>query len=154
VYKTIQKTIQDLLSPMVLKFILKIGLGSIAFWVGVLWYFWGSFEHFILSYLTWIPWTWAKEIIAYIAAPFTGYMLIIITISTLTSLYSEDLLIALAKKHYPKQQIVGKSLYARFGYGNSTFDTSFCGVDGGAFSFASCSFFRTSGYALYLVNFA
>jgi hypothetical protein len=107
VYKTIQKTIQDLLSPMVLKFILKIGLGSIAFWVGVLWYFWGSFEHFILSYLTWIPWTWAKEIIAYIAAPFTGYMLIIITISTLTSLYSEDLLIALAKKHYPKQQIVG-----------------------------------------------
>jgi uncharacterized protein involved in cysteine biosynthesis len=101
---TIKKSLQDILSPMVLKFILKIGLSSIAIWITILWYFWGTFSSFITSFLSWIPWDWAKDSIAYVAAPFVGYTLIIVSIAILTSLYSEKLLIALAKKHYPKKQ--------------------------------------------------
>lgn len=103
---TIKRSLQDILSPDVLKFILKIGLGSIVIWVTILLFFWNSFENFVTSYLTWIPWEWAQETIAYIAAPFAAYTLIIITISILTSLYSETLLIALAKKHYPTQHAI------------------------------------------------
>ena len=103
---TIKKSLQDILSPTVFKFILKIGLGSIAIWVAILWYFWDSFESFVTSYLTWIPWEWMQDSIAYIAAPFVGYTLIMITISTLTSMYSEELLIALGKKHYPEQPAI------------------------------------------------
>jgi len=103
---TIKKSIQDILSPTVFKFILKIGLGSISIWVAILWYFWESFENFITSYLTWIPWEWAQDTVAYIAAPFAAYTLIMITISTLTSMYSEDLLIVLGKKHYPEQPAI------------------------------------------------
>jgi len=103
---TIKKSLQDIFSPMVLKFILKIGLGSILLWVVLLSFFWDSFSTFITSHLTWVPFEWLQETIAYIAAPLTGYILIIITISLLTSLYSEKLLIALAKKHYPKREVV------------------------------------------------
>ncbi len=98
---TIKKSLQDILSPLVLKFILKIGLGSILLWVTLLSYFWSSFSNFITSYLTWIPFEWLQNSVAYVAAPFVGYTLIIITISILTSLFSEGLLIALAQKHYP-----------------------------------------------------
>ena len=103
---TIKRSLQDILSPDVLKFILKIGLGSIAIWVAILWYFWSSFEEFITSYLSWIPWEWMQNSLAYIAAPFVGYTLIIVTIAILTSLYSEGLLIKLAKKHYPKKEAI------------------------------------------------
>ena len=104
--KTIRKSLQDILSPTVLKFILKIGLGSIAIWVAILWYFWKAFESFVTSYLTWIPWEWLQDTVAFIAAPFVGYTLIIVTIALLTSLYSEGLLIALAKKHYPEKKAI------------------------------------------------
>ncbi|CAA6802172.1 MAG: Unknown protein [uncultured Sulfurovum sp.] len=103
---TIKKSLQDILSPMVLKFILKIGLGSIAIWIVILWYFWNSFSSFVTSFLTWIPWNWARESITYVAAPFLAYTLIIVTIAILTSLYSENLLIALAKKHYPERKAI------------------------------------------------
>ncbi len=104
--KTIKRSIQDILSPAVLKFILKIGFGSIAIWVAILWYFWNSFESFVTSYLTWLPWEWMQETVAFIAAPLVGYTLIIVTIAILTSLYSEGLLIELAKKHYPKKEAI------------------------------------------------
>ena len=103
---TIKRSLQDIFSPTVLKFILKIGLGSIAIWVAILWYFWNSFESFVTSYLTWIPWEWAQNTIAYVAAPLVGYTLIIVTIAILTSLYSERLLIELAKKHYPEKEAI------------------------------------------------
>jgi hypothetical protein len=103
---TIKKSLQDILSPMVLKFILKIGIGSIILWVTILSYFWSSFSSFITSYLTWIPFEWLQNSVAYIAAPFVGYTLIIITIAILTSLFSEGLLIKLAKKHYPEKQAI------------------------------------------------
>jgi len=103
---TIKRSIQDILSPAVLKFILKIGLGSIAIWVAILWYFWNSFESFITSYLTWLPWEWMQDTVAFIAAPLVGYTLVIVTITILTSLYSEVLLIELAKKHYPEKEAI------------------------------------------------
>ena len=106
-HQTIKKSVQDILSLEVMKFILKIGLGSILLWVIILWSFWLEFEIFVTSYLTWIPWEWLQESVAYIAAPLVGYIMIIITISTLTSLYSEPLLISLAKKHYPHQKVQG-----------------------------------------------
>jgi len=105
-YTTLLKSLKDILSPKVLIFILKIGISSIAIWVTILIYFWDSFEHLTTSFLSWIPWDWAKESITYIAAPLAGYTLIIITISILTSLFSDKLMISLAKKHYPKQKIV------------------------------------------------
>ncbi len=103
---TIKRSLQDIFSSTVLMFILKVGLGSIAFWIAILWYFWGDFSSFVTSFLTWIPFNWLKESIIYIAAPLLGYILIIVTISTLTSLYSEKVLIALAKKHYPEVKVV------------------------------------------------
>jgi len=103
---TIKKSLQDILSPMVLKFILKIGIGSIVLWVAILGYFWSNFSTFVTSYLTWIPFEWLQNSVAYVAAPFVGYTLIIITIAILTSLFSEGLLINLAKKHYPNIQAI------------------------------------------------
>jgi len=103
---TIKKSLQDIFSPMVLKFILKIGLGSILLWVTLLAYFWSSFSSFVTSFLSWIPFEWLQNSIAYVAAPFVGYTLIIITIAILTSLYSEGLLIQLAKKHYPNVKAI------------------------------------------------
>ena len=102
----IKKSLQDIFSSTVLMFILKVGLGSIAFWIAILWYFWGDFSSFTTSFLTWIPFDWLKESVIYIAAPLLGYILIIVTISTLTSLYSEKVLISLAKKHYPEVKVV------------------------------------------------
>jgi len=92
---------------MVLKFILKIGVGSIFIWIVILWQFWEKFESFVVSFLSWIPWEWMQDTVAYIAAPLVGYMMIIITISILTSMFSETLLIALAKKHYPNKKAIG-----------------------------------------------
>ncbi len=103
---TIKKSLQDIFSPMVLKFILKIGIGSIVLWVTLLTYFWSSFSTFVTSYLTWIPFEWLQNSVAYVAAPFVGYTLIIISIAILTSLFSERLLINLAKKHYPQVKAI------------------------------------------------
>lgn len=103
---TIKKSLQDILSPMVLKFILKIGLGSIVLWVGLLTYFWSSFSNFVTSFLSWIPFEWLRESITYVAGPFIGYTLIVVTIAILTSFFSESLLIALAKKHYPQIKVI------------------------------------------------
>jgi len=103
---TIKRSLQDILSPMVLKFILKIGIGSIILWVTILSYFWSSFSSFITSFLSWVPFEWLQNSIAYVAVPFVGYTLIIVTIAILTSLFSEALLIKLAKKHYPERQAI------------------------------------------------
>ena len=103
---TLRKSLQDILSPMVLKFILKIGLGSILLWVGLLAYFWNTFSSFVTSFLSWIPFEWLQDSITYVAAPLIAYTLIIVTIAILTSLFSESLLIELAKKHYPEKKAI------------------------------------------------
>jgi len=103
-HKTIGKTTKDILSLRVLTFTLIIGISSILIWVVTLWSYWQEFEGFVTSYLSWIPWEWAKDTVAYISAPLVGYSMIIITISILTSIFSEYLLISLAKKHYPQHK--------------------------------------------------
>jgi hypothetical protein len=103
---TIRKSLQDIFSPIVLKFILKIGLGTILFWIFIFSFFWSDFSSLVSSYLSWIPFEWLQSTIAYIAAPLIAYTLIIVTIAILTSLLSEKLLIILAKKHYPEKQAI------------------------------------------------
>ena len=112
----IAKSLSDILSPTVLSFILKVGFGSILFWIVVLWFSWGYYEPFIAGYIQKIPfvgsWEWFQTSGASLAALLVGYMLIIITVSILTSLYSEPLLIKLAQKHYPNKPVVGSPAIA------------------------------------------
>ena len=144
----IKKSLQDIFSSTVLMFILKVGLGSIIFWISILWYFWGDFSSFVASFLTWLPFDWLKESVIYIAAPLVGYILIIVTISTLTSLYSEKVLISLAKKHYPKVKVVASPTISSNTLFNSTLPFSY----NSSFSSTLYSCFRTRAYAIFMVN--
>jgi len=101
----IAKSFKDIFSPQVLGFILSVGIGSFIFWGVVLYFAWTPFEHFIASYIASIPiigeWSWFQESGAFITALIVGYVFVIITISILTSLFSEKIIIKLAKKEYP-----------------------------------------------------
>ena len=103
---TITKSLQDIFSPEVLKFVLKIGFVSVLFTGIFIYFFWGALSGFITSYLSWIPWEWLQTTGASVATIALAYMLIIIAISILTSLYVEPLLKKLAKKHYPQIKVV------------------------------------------------
>jgi len=103
----ITKSLQDILSSEVLLFVLKIGFGAIASTGIFIYLFWSILSSFITSYLSWIPWEWLQTTGASAATIALAYMLIIIMISILTSLYAEPLLIKLAKKHYPHTAVVG-----------------------------------------------
>jgi uncharacterized protein involved in cysteine biosynthesis len=120
--QTLAKTFRDILSPMVLGFILKVGLGSFLFWLLALGLFWKPFERFVASYIAMIPfaggWEWLQSTGAFLAALALGYMLIIVTISILTSLLSEKLLIRLAEREYGVRPVgspaIHRSLYYTF----------------------------------------
>ena len=107
----IAKSLSDILSPTVFAFILKIGFGSILLWVVILWFSWDLYSGIISTYIQKIPfvgnWEWFQSSGTALAAIIVGYMLIVITISILTSLFSEPLLIKLAQKHYPGKSVVG-----------------------------------------------
>ncbi len=105
--QTITKSLQDIFSKEVLLFVLKIGFGSIIITGIFIYLFWSTLSSFITSYLSWIPWEWLQTTGAGAATIALGYMLIIIMVSILTSLYAEPLLIKLAKKHYPNAKVVG-----------------------------------------------
>ncbi len=113
----ISRTLRDILSPSVLGFILKVGLGSFLFWTVALWLGWAPFERFVASYLAMIPWIgswqWFQEGGAFLAALATGYALVIVTISLLTSLFSEKLLLKLAAREYPEAKPVGSAAIHR-----------------------------------------
>ena len=113
----IARTVRDVLSPAVLGFILKVGLGSFLFWTLVLWLGWRPFEHFVASYIVMIPWVgswqWFQEGGAFLAALATGYALVIVTITLLTSLFSEKLLLKLAAREYPDVRPVGTAAIHR-----------------------------------------
>ncbi len=115
--KILQRTFRDILSPSVLGFILKVGLGAFLFWIVVLWLFWGPFEHFVASYLGMIPWigrfAWFQASGAFLAALAVGYALVVITISFLTSLLSEKLLLRLAAREYPEVKPAGSAAIHR-----------------------------------------
>ncbi len=109
--KIISKSISDILSPLVLSFIFKVGFGSILLWIVLLWVSWDLYATMIESYIVKIPfvgnWEWFQSSGTVLVSLIVGYMLIIITISIATSIFSEPILKELAKKHYPHIDAVG-----------------------------------------------
>ena len=98
-----------MLSKEVVMFVLKIGFISLALTLVLAWSTWGILTGFISSYLSWIPWEWLQTSGASVATFLVAYMLFIIIVALLTSLYSEKLLIALARKRYPNVQVAGSA---------------------------------------------
>lgn len=105
----IAKSLQDILSKDVIVFVLKMGLVSLVITVVLAWNMWDALNGIITSYLSWIPWEWLQTSGAVMAAFLFSYMVFIIMVTLLTSLYSEKLLITLAKKHYPEVQVTGSA---------------------------------------------
>ena len=105
----ITKNLQDMLSKDFILFVIKIGFISFALTLLFAWSMWGLVTNIIASYLSWIPWEWLQTSGATVAAFSFTYMLFIIMVALLTSLYSEKLLIALAKKRYPDVPVVGSA---------------------------------------------
>ncbi len=105
--QTIIKSFKDIFSPTVLGFILKVSIISAVITAGLIWFFGGLIKGFIAGYLSWIPWEWAQTTGASVAVIAAGYMLFIMTLSVVTSLMIEPLLITLAKKHYPDRPVIG-----------------------------------------------
>ncbi len=103
----ILKSLQDIFSKDVILFVLQIGLASFLLSSIFIWYFWEGLSNFIVSYLSWIPWEWLQTSGAKVITFALAYMIFIIIVSLLTSLFSEKLLIKLAKKHYPQVPVVG-----------------------------------------------
>ena len=103
----IAKSIRDIFSKDVILFVIQIGAVAFALSLTFIWYFWEGLSHFIASYLEWIPWEWLQTSGAKVITFTLAYMIFIIVVSLLTSLYSEKLLIKLAKKTYPQVNVVG-----------------------------------------------
>lgn len=103
----IGKSFKDIFSPMVLLFVVKVTLISLAITATVLWLTKESINSFIISYLSWIPWEWVQTSGAAVASVAISYMIFIIVLSITTSFMVEPLLIKLAKKHYPETKVVG-----------------------------------------------
>ncbi len=98
-----------MLSKDVILFVIKIGFISLALTLLFIWNMWGVLTNIIASYLSWIPWEWVQTSGASVATLLLTYMLFIMMVSLLTSLYSEKLLISLAKKRYPDVPVVGSA---------------------------------------------
>ncbi|SHO81376.1 Probable transmembrane protein [hydrothermal vent metagenome] len=103
--KTLSLGFKDITSLEVILFVLKIGFVSIFSWLLVLYFYWSELLHIVSSYLSFIPWDWLKTTGASIITLLIGYILIIITLSILTSIYSEPLLKKLALKRYNRESI-------------------------------------------------
>ena len=103
----IGKSFNDIFSAIVLLFVLKVTLISLAITVALLWGVKDSLNAFIVSYLSWIPWEWLQTTGASVASIALSYMVFIVMISTVTSFMVEPLLVKLAKKHYPEIKVVG-----------------------------------------------
>ncbi|HIQ26905.1 MAG TPA: hypothetical protein EYH42_00215 [Sulfurovum sp.] len=105
--KVLKQSLKDIFSKDVLIFVLQVGFVSFIFVSLFVWYFWEGLSSFIVSYLSWIPWEWLQTSGANIITLGLAYMIFISTVSLFTSLWSEKLLIKLAKKHYPDIPVVG-----------------------------------------------
>lgn len=104
---TYLKSLQDIFSKEVIIFVFQIAAAALALSGLFVWYFWEGLSSFIASYLSWIPWEWLQTSGAKVVTFGLAYMIFIIVIALLTSLYSEKLLIKLAKKHYPDVKVIG-----------------------------------------------
>jgi len=107
--KTLTKGLQDIFSWDVVFFVVQVGVAALLSSGVFIWYFWGTLSSFISSYLSWIPWEWLQTSGANVMTFGLAYMIFIVTIAVLTSLYSEKLLIKIAKKHYPSVAVVGSA---------------------------------------------
>jgi uncharacterized protein involved in cysteine biosynthesis len=118
----IQKTIQDILSPKVLIFIILVGSASVAFWVLPLWWLWGGIVHGTEWIAHLIPWTssWkaAEGSDSFWTALKIGYIFVTITISIATAIWGESILHHIAQKHYPTLMASGTSKIHRSLYYN------------------------------------
>ncbi len=103
----ITKSFRDIFSKTVLLFTLKVTLVSAVITAIIAWLFGGILTSFVKNYLSWIPWEWLQTTGASVATVAIAYMLFIITISIVTSLMVEPLLIKLAAKHYPDKSVTG-----------------------------------------------
>jgi uncharacterized protein involved in cysteine biosynthesis len=107
--QVITKSLQDILSKDVILFVMKTGFISLVLTLLFVWNIWGLLTDIIASYLSWIPWEWLQTSGAFIATLLFTYMLFIMMVSLGTSLYSEKLLLNLAKKHYPDVPVIGSA---------------------------------------------
>ena len=105
--QTITKSFKDIFSSTVLFFILKVTLISVVITAILIWFFIGSLTGIVASYLSFIPWEWVQTTGASMASILIAYMLFVISLSTVTSLMVEPLLIKLAQKHYPQKKVIG-----------------------------------------------
>ncbi len=107
----ITKSLQDILSKDVISFVLKVGFGSMLLWIILLWASWDLYSSFISLYIQKIPlvgsWEWVQSGGSVFISLIVGYMLIIVTVSAFTSVFSEALLKKLAKEHYPSAEVIG-----------------------------------------------
>ncbi len=108
--KTLSLGFKDIISLEVILFVIKIGFVSIFSWVLVLYLYWSDILYIVSSYLNFIPWEWLKTTGASLITIFVGYIFIIITLSILTSIYSEPLLKKLAIKRYGVESINSPSM--------------------------------------------
>jgi hypothetical protein len=117
VFNIILKSLKDIVSPTTLAFVLKIGLGSFFGWIVILYLNWDNFGALVSSILSHIPYIGSFDFVksgsTFILTMVTGYILIIVTISILTSLYSPKILVKLAKKHYKDVEINDQSNIAK-----------------------------------------
>jgi len=107
----VSKSFQDMLSPSVLIFVLKVGFSSILLWVVILTTMWDIYSNIIALYIKKVPligtWEWVQSGGSFFISLIVGYMLIIVTMSAFTSMFSEPLLRKLAKRHYPNIKAEG-----------------------------------------------
>jgi len=105
--RVIAKSLKDIFSFDVISFVIKISLASMGLTVVISYIFWHKLVSIVSLYLSSIPWSWLQTTGVTVVTFFVSYILFTIVLSLLTSLYSEKLLIKLAKKHYPNTHIVG-----------------------------------------------
>ncbi|MEY3090405.1 MAG: hypothetical protein RL113_721 [Pseudomonadota bacterium] len=99
--QTLLKSFKDILSPPVIFFAIKMGLFASVLTLFLSWALWDTLSQMITAYLAWIPWNWVQTTGVTLANILLSYMLFIMMLSLLTSIFSEKLLIALAQKSYP-----------------------------------------------------
>ena len=110
--QTLFKTLSDLFSKEIVLFVCIAALGALILAAVPMWIFWEEWLGFVTSYLQWIPWEWLQTTGASIGALGLGYMAFIVLINVFTSLFSETLLIRVAKKHYPDVSATGEASIA------------------------------------------
>lgn len=107
--RIITKSLQDIFSPAVVTFVVKIALLSLVSTFILSWITWDLLFGVITAYAGWIPWEWLAATITSLASLLIAYTIFIVMVSLFTALMSETLLIRLAKKHYPSVPVTGSA---------------------------------------------